>query len=840
MNIENGQATASEIAARYARPAFARAPRYPFHPELRAMIRGQLVIALLLVANGSVLPARAADEVMPRALWENPPQEARPVARWWWPGGSVETAKLRRHLEQIASAGFGAVELQPLLLGLGDDDLAADPKLRTVGEPGFRALVAGAAAEAKKLGMAFDVTLGSGWPGGLPTSEANSEQELRMGHFDVAGEFDFDGPLPPPPEQSYRVSTEWVLDVLGPEPDTFELVAVLAGRVGQGPSGVATLGEVRDITHRVSKPSGRRRLDWKVPAGRWRIFSLYRSATRHFVMGGAFPGDEADALVVDHLSERGADALLEGYGTPLLEAAGPGAVRELFVDSFELLGELPFSPGFRTAFREQMGYDVTPYLPLLFRNGGESKYAEMMDLLGKKGGPLYLATVPGRAVRVREDYEIVRRRLFEEVFVGRLAAWCYAKGVKLRLQAHGGFGDYLDTYALSDVPESEGLFAAGSFDFLKLASSAAHVADRRWVSSESFITLRLWGRSLTHDEMVLLAGRAYSAGINRIAYHGVPYPYSRADGAAWYPFSGGFGRILAGPLPMSFEIDVATLPKLPDFNRFLSRLSVAMSHGEPAADIAWLRADQLYPDAASFQLGRIEPHKGESDPTRVLRGRGLTHDRVSRRMLTAAQAVDGGVAIGARRYRALLLDPLDVAEPELVEALARVGEAGVPILTLGALPKRAPGHHDSATRDARVRNAVRQLAKNTLAARGSRLEGALERVVRGAVVEPAADPLTVSLERRATPSGDLVLVVNESWSETVAHLSFLRAGGELAVWDPWSGEKISLRKRVAVGDTVGLALEAAQSLVLTLEKRADGEVAANASRTRDATRRSGS
>lgn len=768
------------------------------------------------------------NEVLPLSHWENPPQEARPVARWWWPGGSTEPAAITQHLKQIKAAGFGAVELQPLLLGMGSDDLEADPKLRTVGEPGFRALVAKAAANAKDLGLAFDLTLGSGWPGGLPTAEANSEQELRMSSFDLSGSMRFEGPLPPPPVQSYRRSTEWVLDVLGPAPDDVTLVAVLVGRVGPDRDGVPTLHEVRDITAQASRRapnSGRPlgggwHLDWKVPTGQWRVFAFYQSATRHFVMGGAFPGEEPDALVVDHLSKRGADALLDGYGGPVLEAVGQetgGRVREIFVDSFELMGELPFTKGFLARFHKSMGYDLTPHLPLLFRRGGESKYAEMMDLLGTDGGPLYEAPEPGHAQRIREDYEQVRRQIFEDQFVTRFVQWSHRHGAKLRLQAHGGFGNYLDTYALADVPESEGLFAGGSFDFLKLAASAAHVAGRRWASSESFITIRLWGRHLAADEMQLLAGRAFSAGINRIAYHGVAYPYRRADGVPWYPFSGGFGRILAGPLPMSSDIDPETLAALPDFNLFLSRLSVAMSHGEPAADVAWLRANPLYTDSASFQIGRVEPHKGESPETQALRARGLVHDRVSAKMLTGAKRVKEGVQVGARTYQALLLDPMEVATPELVERLATLVESGVPVLRLGDLPERAPGFHDMKNRDARVRAAVKRLAAGVVVVPQGGLEATLASHVRAAVVEPlAGERLAVSIERRQTVAGVVVLLVNESWDDTTVKLRFTRVGGELAGWDPWSGEKVRLRDSVAVGDEVELELEAAQSVVLTL------------------------
>jgi len=775
-----------------------------------------LAAALLAPTSGASQPG----EPIPLAAWNEPPREARPVARWWWPGGSVDPAVLENQLRQIRAAGFGAVELQPLLLGIGADDLAADARLRTVGDAAFGESVAAAAALASRHDLDFDFTLGSGWPGGLPTGKAHAERQLVMGVRDVEGPQRFTGPLPVAPDQSYRRAVEWVLDVLGPQDHETRLVAVLMGKLGPEREGLPTLDDVRVLA--TADPG--RQIDWEVPDGSWRIFALYENSTEHFVMGGAFPGEEADARVVDHLSVAGADALLEGYADPVVNAVAPGGVREVFVDSFELMGELPSTPDFLRAFREIAGYDLTPHLPLVFRRGGESKYGEMMDLFGRTGGPLYLSPDSLQGVRIREDYEAVRRELFEERFVNRFLEWAHARDLTLRLQAHGGYGDYLDTYARADVPESEALFGGGSFDFLKLASSAAHVANRRWASSESFITLRLFGTHLSGEEMRLLAGRAYSAGINRLAFHGVPYPYARADGKDWYPFSGGFGRILAGPLPMSSQLGAEELLELPTFNRFLARLSVAMSHGEPVADVAWLRAEPIFPDEASLQLGRIEPHAGESDVTRALRARGLVHDRVSRRMLAGARPTPGGFQIGARVYRALLLDPIRVAEPELVEKIATLAEKGVPVLTLGALPQRAPGLHNAGDRDKRVRTARKQLfARASPVADAASLEPQLARHVRSTLVEPqAGERLSVSLDRRRSPAGDILLVFNESWSTQTAQLRFTDAGGPLLAWDPRTGERSTLRETVQVGDLVALDLEGAETKILTLGSPSNG------------------
>ena len=53
-------------------------------------------------------------------------------------------------------------------------------------------------------------------------------------------------------------------------------------------------------------------------------------------------------------------------------------------------------------------------------------------------------------------------------FLMPMKNWMDEKNITLRMQAHGGFGDYLDAYAVADIPESESLFAGGDYDFLKL------------------------------------------------------------------------------------------------------------------------------------------------------------------------------------------------------------------------------------------------------------------------------------------------------------------------------------------------------------------------------------
>ena len=133
-------------------------------------------------------------------------------------------------------------------------------------------------------------------------------------------------------------------------------------------------------------------------------------------------------------------------GAPLLkEVSRHAPIRAVFVDSFEFVGELPFTPSFLETFRAHVGYELTPYLPLVFHRGGESKYIDMADFLdvfGLNGHALYVsANDPLLHRRVREDYEEVRRFLFATRFVDRIAKWVRQRGCELRLQAHDNNAD---------------------------------------------------------------------------------------------------------------------------------------------------------------------------------------------------------------------------------------------------------------------------------------------------------------------------------------------------------------------------------------------------------------
>lgn len=451
------------------------------------------------------------------SLWSNPPRALHPYIRWWWPGNAVQSPELRRELRSMHQAGFGGVEVQTLTIGLSQQHLAAQQQsIYGVGTPEYFDHLKVVFQLAQELDMAVDLTLGSGWSSGGPFIDEFPEQQLLRASIDVTGPAHVQSELPLPGEPWYATPSNWIIDnTVGEFDENLRLQAVVAARLDTS-TRPPTLTDLSDISESVREGS----LSWQVPQGTYRIFAFYQNATAHNAVASAYPDALVNSPVLDHLDPGGIGEYVEDLGKPWLSALAPYQPGAFFVDSFELLGELPWSAKFAQRFQAMHGYEIGPYLPLLFQRLGESKYVNVVI------PPTFAYQAPADMHRrVREDYELTRQQLFREAFLQPLHAWTQGEGIALRLQAHGGYGDYLDSYQLADVPESEGLFAGGSYDFLKLASSAGHVAGRRVISSESFITMTTDFNSLDIEDYYLLAGNAFAAGINRIIYHGYAYHY---------------------------------------------------------------------------------------------------------------------------------------------------------------------------------------------------------------------------------------------------------------------------------------------------------------------------
>jgi hypothetical protein len=632
----------------------------------------------------------------------------------------------------------------------------------------------------------------------------DSERQLVLAELTLTGPSSYDGALPAAEPPTWINGTNNVLPAIDGFDEELTLVSVLAAEIIEEPEDPpATLGQIVDLTSEVQDGT----LTWDVPAGIHRVFAVYENRTLHFPAGNAYPGELEDARIIDHLDRRGVQAFLEREFGAWIEAAADCPPRAVFVDSFELVGELPWTTAFASKLDDLLGYDIEPLLPFLFLEGGESEY---LTIITGKGPARYQAT-DERGVRAREDYEEIRGVLFASELIDALRTWLQDRGIQLRLQAHGGYADVLDAYGMADVPESEGLYGGGSHDFLRLAASAAHQGNKRYVSSETFPSLD--ALKLTEDEAHLLMGRAFSAGINRLVHHGNAYPYLHQDGQRWYPFHPlEDNAFSAGPLDITFDIHPGAdiWPSLPAMNRWAARLSYTLSRGSAVAEVAW-----LYPErhADNFPSFSIEPGAYESETSIALRRAGFAYDRVSRGALASSTSADAALHVGQASFQALLVEGVEAADPPMLEAIERAAEAGVPVVWIGEFPERATGLVDAQPRDDEVRSRVENLRPIV------RIVSSVEEIptaILEAGVTPSLSPINssgmqLSVQQRQVTGGDVFFLFNESYEQRTDQVRIEGAFREALLLDPETGKSVPADVE---GDVLTATLPAARGAVL--------------------------
>ena len=316
------------------------------------MLRTALVVALVVASAAcgeSEGQVAIDDDVFSAEAFANPPAEFGPQTRWWWPGGAVDDATLREQLGRFAELGYGAVEVQPFMSAVTNADLRQDSRIRTVGDATFLERLHTAACAAQELGLPWDLTFGSGWSSGSQGIDDDGERQLIVAELTLIGPSTYSGPLPEAEAPTWIERTNDILPAIDGFDEELTLVAVLGAQVLAEPENPpATLGDIVDLTSQVQGGT----LTWEIAAGTHRVFAVYENRTLHFPAGNAYPGNLEHARVLDHLDTRGVEAFLEQEFGAWIEAVADCPPRAVFVDSFELVGELPWTTAFGSKFNE--------------------------------------------------------------------------------------------------------------------------------------------------------------------------------------------------------------------------------------------------------------------------------------------------------------------------------------------------------------------------------------------------------------------------------------------------------------------------------------------------------
>lgn len=610
--------------------------------------------------------------------------------------------------------------------------------------PKWMEMLGHAIHEGKRLGLGIDMTTGTGWCFGGP-----NVTERDACATVVVKRFDV--------AAGGRVEAQL---------DLGSMQALMA---------FSSSGEKVDLTGRTGAGG---QVDWTAGEGSWQVFAvsqrLCRTPVKRAAPGGAGP-------MLNPFSGEAIRRYLERFTRVFSDAAAKP--RAMYHDSFEY--QANWSPALFDEFERRRGYKLQLELPALF---GEEP-AE-------------------RAARVKSDYRETLSDVMIEEFLPAWTGWCRSRGIQTRNQAHGSPGNLLDLYAAADIPETEMFHADRSTIVSKMASSAAHVAGRRLVASETGTWLKEHFNETLAD-LKDLADQLFVSGVNHIVYHGTCYSPDDAPWPGWL-FYASTQMNPRNP----FWRDV------PALNAYVSRVQSVLQQGSPANDVLlyWPIYD-LWHDGKGLNIN-LTVHRREwleqrpvGRAAQRLLDRGFNFDFVSDRQLAAAKARGRQVVMPGGSYRVIAVPACERMPLATLERLNELASAGVAVVFERGLPKDVPGLNRLEERRARLKTLAGPMqARVRIGSFETTLPAA------GAQRESLADVPGLEFIRRDSANGRWYFISNrgagakplDGWVPLAVKAI------SAAIMDPMTGRTGVAQSRAGRngGVEVRLALEPGQSVIL--------------------------
>ena len=396
-----------------------------------------------------------------------PPDDARPLVRWWWFGPAVVKEELDREMAAMKAGGFGGFEIQPVY-PMELDDPARGIRNVPYLSADFLDTVSYVNRRAREQQLRVDMTLASGWPyGGPHIGVTQSAGRLRVAAVDVPAN-----------------STSFAL------PAILSGEKIIASFVGQGSSKQVDQASLRMLDG--VNDRGRMAI---APAATARVVVTYLASRTGQQVKRAALG--AEGFVLDHLSADAVNYHLATVAEPLLKAFGEHPPYAVFSDSLEVYGT-DWTDDFLAQFKQRRGYDLRPYLPAIVSGAG------------------------AQAAAMRRDWVLTQTELVNERYLTPIDNWARAHGTQFRSQTYGEPAVSMSSNRLVALPEGEGP-QFRTFSFTRLATSAGHLYGRPVISAETWTWLNSPAFSATPLDMKAEADRMLLQGVNQFVGHGWPY-----------------------------------------------------------------------------------------------------------------------------------------------------------------------------------------------------------------------------------------------------------------------------------------------------------------------------
>ncbi|TAL06107.1 MAG: glycoside hydrolase [Verrucomicrobia bacterium] len=737
-------------------------------------------LALILFGCVFAIGSRGASSTAEQTItWPAESRETRPWAYWWWMGSAVDSTNIIRELTRYRDAGMGGVHIIPIYGAVGWED-----KYIPYLSPKWMEMLDVTVTQARNLGLDVDMTTGTGWCFGGPRvtdDEANASLVCKIFNVTTGGKLE---------EKFNRTNTQ-------------ALVAFGAD------------GKHVDLTKKIS-PDGS--VNWLPASGPWKVYAVSQKPSGQKVKRPALGGE---GHMLNLFYGEAMKDYLKWFDDAFKNYQGPKP-RAQYHDSYEYKSD--WSPDFFAQFEKRRGYRLQDELPALV---GDERSRRREEADSTNAAPVRLVTssaTDDRAARVKCDYRETASDLMAEVTLPMWAAWSKKNGFLTRNEAHGSPGNWLDLYAVADMPETEMFYKDRNKLISKFASSAAHVAGKQRVTCETGTWLNEHFTETLAD-MKYLQDDLFLSGVNHIFYHGTCYSPDEAGWPGWHFYA-------------SYEMNPrnSVWRDVPALNAYASRCQAVLQAGQPDNDILLYWPVHDFWHDASGSTRNLTVHARdwfEDQPightAAKLWARGYSFDYVSDRQLAGAQFTKAGVKVAGGTYRTIVVPPCEHIPVETFRRLLALAKSGATVIFADKLPSDVPGLGKLEQRRTELRKLKSGLGApmpavtnadscaNYKLGRGWVSEGDVEVALTRAGVKREAmfDRPGLMCIRRAVEGGNFYFIANRGETTIDDWIPLARPATSVVIDDALAGKSgVGDLKGDATNAQVYLQLQPGQSVIL--------------------------
>ena len=633
-------------------------------------------------------------------MYDSIETEYKPDLRWWLAEGLNTDETLKKNVEQIAKAGFGATEFLAMpepgadssVYGWGSEEWTSDTRLIV--------------EEDTKRGLGFSLTSGAHWAtANLPDTYVWKGEPYNPDAKAASKELDYATILLAPGERftgvlPYPAKKEGVSGDMHGNLATYtkyEFEGLVAAKIikvrpecgqdfnyqeGTG-TGVLDFDSLTDLSATVKEEDGVLTATYTAPAdGTYALFVYWMHGT-----GQTASPSVSTNYTINYMDKYGIEALIDYWEEEVLTDSLKQTIRkngrgEIYMDSLELLsygaGGIFWGYHLKEEFLKRKGYDITKYLPVITMDTARVTAEKMKEYdytIEKEGGARILR-------KLRQDFYEVMSKMYVENVLTPLSDWLHSLNMTLRAEPSYGTNFEISTPAVAiDGIETETYAMTAEVDLYRGLSGSANMYGRKFSSETGAVRGKNYCYSM--DTWTALCFLQFAEGVNRTVFHGYSAIEGSEEDTHWPGHEGMYARYSE-----RFNNRQPASIHYPEWTTMLGRNQKALRQGSAVRDLAILRTDYFYvnygkpKEHVDFEHGYMMYDKMYFWRDLSLQRNGYTYDYFSPQLLEDTKNVrcDGKLLMpDGVGYKALVLYQDDL-ELSAAKAILKLAQSGLPVI----------------------------------------------------------------------------------------------------------------------------------------------------------------